>query len=215
MLKNNFVYNALIFVTEKKMIFKESQNSLECFLKSRLNNSEFPESLRALEFAEEKHKGQLRKPKELGIPYITHPMTMASHALAMGINDDVLIAAVLLHDVAEDCGVQPENLPVGREAQEIVRLVTKPKNDFSENEYYDAIAENPKACFVKCVDRCNNVSGMALGFSPEKVRQYIEETETYYPKLLNVLKEIPEYSNAAWLLGYQIGSLLETAKKIC
>ena len=145
MLKNNFVYNALIFVTEKKMIFKESQNSLDCFLKSRLNNNEFPESLRALEFAEEKHEGQLRKPKELGIPYITHPMTMASQALAMGINDDILIAAILLHDVAEDCGVQPENLPVCREAQEIVRLVTKPKNDFSENEYYDAIAENPKA----------------------------------------------------------------------
>lgn len=202
------MYNALIFVTEKKMIFKESQNSLECFLKSRLNNSEFPESLRALEFAEEKHEGQFRKPKELGIPYITR------QALAMGINDDILIAAVLLHDVAEDCGVQPENLPVCREAQEIVRLVTKPKNDFSENEYYDAIAKNPKACFVKCVDRCNNVSGMAIGFSPEKIRQYIEETETYYPKLLNVLKEIPEYTNAAWLLGYQIGSLLETAKKI-
>ena len=55
---------------------------------------------------------------------------------------------------------------------------------------------------------------MATGFSTEKIRQYIEETETYYPELLNVLKGIPRYSSAAWFLSYQIGTLLETAKKL-
>lgn len=196
------------------MIFQNSQQTLECFLKNKLNAACFPESLRALDFAKEKHTGQFRKPKELGIPYINHPITMACHALAMGINNDALIAAILLHDVTEDCGVLPENLPVCEEAQTIVRLVTKPKTVFSEKEYYAAIAKNPDASFVKCIDKCNNVSGMATGFSTEKILQYIEETETYYPELLNVLKEIPEYGNIAWLLSYQIGSLLKTAKKL-
>lgn len=196
------------------MIFQNSQKTLECFLKNKLEDSCFPESLRALKFAKEKHTGQFRKPEKLGIPYINHPMTMACHALAMGTDNDVLIAAILLHDVSEDCEVLPENLPVCMEVQEIVRLVTKPKTVFSEKEYYAAIAKNPEASFVKCIDRCNNVSGMATGFSTEKIRQYIEETETYYPELLNVLKGIPRYSSAAWLLSYQIGTLLETAKKL-
>ena len=98
--------------------------------------------------------------------------------------------------------------------QEIVKLVTKPKHGFSESAYYAAIAKNPKACMVKCIDRCNNVSGMAIGFAVERMQDYIEETEKYYPVLLKVIKGVPEYNNAAWLLSYQIRSLLLTAKRI-
>ena len=70
------------------------------------------------------------------------------------------------------------------------------------------------ACLVKCIDRCNNVSGMALGFTPSRMREYIAETEKWYPGLLQVVKETPKYNDAAWLLSYQIRSLLQTAKKI-
>ena len=132
----------------------------------------------------------------------------------MGLEEDTLLAALLLHDVCEDCGVAPANLPVSQEVQEIVALVTKPKPFLSESRYYAAIVENPKASLVKCIDRCNNLSGMAMGFSIEQIQDYIEETEKYYPKLLRVVKEQPEYNNAAWLLSYQIRSLLNTAKRI-
>ena len=98
--------------------------------------------------------------------------------------------------------------------QEIVALVTKPKPLLSESQYYAAIRENPKAALVKCIDRCNNLSGMAIGFSAERIQDYIDETEKYYPELLRVIKVQPEYNNAAWLLSYQIRSLLNTAKRI-
>ena len=42
----------------------------------------------------------------------------------------------------------------------------------------------------------------------------IEETEKYYPTLLRVIKEEPEYNNAAWLLSYQIRSLAQMARRI-
>ena len=58
------------------------------------------------------------------------------------------------------------------------------------------------------------VSGMALGFSPEKIREYVEETETWYPALLKRIKAEPGYNNAAFLLTYQLRSLLQTAKRI-
>ena len=193
-----------------------NEEHMSSYLKGKLNIRDYPNANRALSFAREKHDGQKRTPRELNIPYIVHPLTMTCHALAMGLEDDVLLAAILLHDVCEDCDVAPEELPVCSEAQEIVRLVTKPKDraKFSEEAYYNAILDNPKACLVKCIDRCNNVSGMALGFKPEKIRKYIRETEEWYPQLLRAVKVVPEYNNAAWLLSYQIRSILQTAKRI-
>lgn len=55
----------------------------------------------ALAFAAEKHAGQLRKGTR--IPYISHPLAVASLVLEHGGGEDEAIAA-LLHDVPEDCG---------------------------------------------------------------------------------------------------------------
>ena len=58
---------------------------------------------KALAFAAEKHAGQKRKGTK--IPYIYHPMAVASLVLEYGGGEDEAIAA-LLHDVAEDAGGQ-------------------------------------------------------------------------------------------------------------
>ena len=58
---------------------------------------------KALAYAAEKHAGQKRKGTR--IPYISHPMAVASLVLEYGGSEDEVIAA-LLHDVAEDCGGQ-------------------------------------------------------------------------------------------------------------
>ena len=190
------------------------EEHMSAYLKGRLNEERFPEASTALRYAKEKHAGQLRKPKEAGIPYIIHPLTLACHALAMGLEEDFLLASLLLHDVSEDCGVKPEELPFTPEVQRVIALVTKPPKPYSEAVYYAAIAENPMACMVKCIDRCNNLSEMSKGFSREKIAEYVKETETYYPALLKIIKGCPAYNNAAWLLSYQIRSLLSMAKRI-
>jgi (p)ppGpp synthase/HD superfamily hydrolase len=58
---------------------------------------------KALAYAAEKHAGQKRKGSR--IPYISHPLAVASLVLEYGGGEDEVIAA-LLHDVAEDCGGQ-------------------------------------------------------------------------------------------------------------
>ena len=45
-------------------------------------------------------------------------------------------------------------------------------------------------------------------------RHLISETEKYYPELLQVVKDTPEYNNAAWLLKYQIESMLDIYKRL-
>ena len=190
------------------------EDHMSAFLKGKLDPYRFPEATKALHFAKEKHAGSYRSPKEAKIPYINHPLTMVCHALAMGIEDDILLAALLLHDVTEECKVPPLELPVCDDVQDIVALVSKPEKNYNAKKYFDAIAGEPKACLVKCIDRCNNLSTMAMAFSPTKMKEYIQETEEWYPRLLRIVKEQPEYNNAAWLLQYQIKSLLETAKRI-
>ncbi len=189
------------------------ENHMSAYLKGKLASGGFPEAQKALSYAKEKHKNSRPRKGPGNVPYIAHPLTMACHALAMGLDDDVLLAALLLHDVAEECGVPPSEMPVCREVQDIVALVSKPAGGYDADKYFDAISENPKACMVKCIDRCNNLSTMAGGFTAEKRKEYILETEKRYPRLLRIIKEQPEYNNAAWLLQYQIKSLLETAKK--
>ncbi len=55
---------------------------------------------------------------------------------------------------------------------------------------------------------------MPTGMSGAKIAQYVRQTEEYYPELLSLVKACPEYNNAAWLLEYQIRSLLTMAKRI-
>ena len=145
---------------------------------------------------------------------------MACHALSMGINEDEIIAAILLHDVVEDIeGVTLEDLPVNEEARELVRLMTKDKSKGSHDpemldKYYAGLASNPKAALIKCIDKCNNMTTMSWGLSRKRKFQQIEEVDKYFPKLLKVVKDTPEYNNAAWLLKYQIESMLDIYKRL-
>ena len=67
---------------------------------------------------------------------------------------------------------------------------------------------------VKLLDRCNNVSGMAAGFSKEKLVAYIRETEQYiYPLLHQAKNEYPMYSNQIFLIKYHMTSVIEAVKR--
>ena len=82
-----------------------------------------PETLRTLSFAKEKHAGQYRK-GDGSVPYIVQPLNLACHALEMGIYDDAVIVAALLHDVCEDCDIAPDKLPVSETVRRAVSLLT-------------------------------------------------------------------------------------------
>lgn len=80
--------------------------------------------------------------------------------------------------------------------------------------YYANIQKNPLAALIKCIDRCNNLACMADGFPKKKMKTYVVQTEQYVLPLLDVIKEVPEYNSAAWLLRYQIITLLEAFKRL-
>ncbi len=78
---------------------------------------------RAYEFSERAHTGQFRKSGE---PYIQHPLATAWQLCEMRL-DSRAIAAALLHDVPEDCGVPLDEIRAefGEEVAHLVDGVTK------------------------------------------------------------------------------------------
>ncbi|MBQ2510257.1 MAG: hypothetical protein II529_05490, partial [Erysipelotrichaceae bacterium] len=145
-------------------------------------------------------------------------LNMACHCFAMNIHEDVIVAACLLHDVIEDCGYSEEDLPVSKECRKMVSLMSHEKDDSRRDqimtEYYAGLASEPKAALIKCIDRCNNLTTMSWGLSRERIYRMISETEKFVYPLLQVIKNEPEYSNASWLLQYQIKSMLDIYKRL-
>ena len=170
----------------------------------------------ALSFMRRAHRGQLREGTP--VPYEVHPLTMACHALNMGLVNDDVLAACLLHDVVEDTDAKLDELPVGEKVRKAVRLLSY--NTYDERRpdldevYYGNIAGNSLACLVKCLDRCNNLSGAADGFGKERMEAFIRLTETYVLPLLDRVSSVFEWKSAAWLLRYQMVSMLETMKRL-
>lgn len=200
-----------------------NEEKMYTYLKGFAMGRGWSETMQALNYARKLHKGQARKSGEA---YIIHPLTMACQAVSMGVNDDNIVAAILLHDVVEDCDVSVNDLPVNKEVKEAVNLLTYVKPEkykerdgegpsilVVKNNYYDAISKNRIASIAKLFDRCHNVSSMAGVFTKEKLDDYIEETETFVLPLIRKAKEeFPEYQNVLFVLKYHIISVLEAIK---
>ncbi len=194
---------------------KSSFNSekMYTYIRGFANGAHMTDTLKALSYAREKHSGQLRKSGE---PYFVHPLTMACNAISIGIREDTVIATILLHDVCEDCGVDPALLPVSDTVQHSVELLTfsvmeGETKEIAKNRYYNMIQQDRAATLTKLIDRCHNVSSMAGTFSKEKLKAYIEETRQYVLPLLRKAKNLyPEDSDILFVLKYHITSVVDS-----
>ena len=92
-------------------------------LSSYLAENQVQSVLKAYEFAEQCHKGQLR---QSGEPYITHPLAVAIILADMHLDHEGLMAA-LLHDVLEDTHINKKELidHFGSTVAELVDGVSK------------------------------------------------------------------------------------------
>ncbi len=149
---------------------------------------------RAYDFAAEAHKGQLRK---TGDPYIEHPLQVAL-ILARVQLDASSLAAALLHDVPENCGIAIAELEAkfGPEVAKLVDGVTRlgkiswrapgdsqARHQQAENlrKMLVAMAEDLPVVFIKLADRLHNME--TLGPLPREMQRRIaqETLEIYAP----------------------------------
>ena len=135
----------------------------------------------ALELAYQLHDGQKRR---TGGPAIHHPLRVALKLYALGVRDQYILAAALLHDVLEDCAdkLNPKSLArfhaQGARTVGIVHHLTKHDPENPES-YFRRIANCWQASLIKLADRADNLATMNGAFTPERAREYVEETKRY------------------------------------
>lgn len=197
------------------------------FIKGYAIAKEMRNTIIALSVAIKYHDGQFRK--KSGEPYIIHPLTVAWYLIKLGIDDDVIIAAALLHDVVEDCGLPNKGLELvekfnlDQEVLDIVQLLSKdpvpkdtpPEVKFElEKLYYKNLYDFPKALIVKPSDRIHNCSTLDC-FTIEKMKKYVFETKEFVYALCNHGKSYyPEYSNALTIMKYLLVSINESVASL-
>ncbi len=122
---------------------------------------------KAFDLAYQHHLGQKRKG---GLPYITHPVSVAKMLKEAGYGDNVL-AAGLLHDVLEDTGCEVEEMEkaVGAKITRVVIEVTDkdktvPWRKRKENYLEMLNAASPEALAVSCADKVHNVESLIEGY---------------------------------------------------
>jgi GTP pyrophosphokinase len=138
---------------------------------------------RAFDFAEESHRGQVRKSGE---PFIRHPLGVAHILADMGMDTTTLVSA-LLHDVVEDTDLSLEKIEseFGDEVGAIVDGLTKldrieyrtREQEQAENvrKMIVAMARDIRVLIIKLADRLHNMR--TLG-SLTRTRQEEKATET-------------------------------------
>lgn len=192
-------------------------DKMYAYIKAFCEGAGFNESLKALQFAREKHKEQTRKN---GVPYIIHPLSMACYAIALKIKDDNIIATILLHDVPEDCGVEVDNLPVndvikrGVKYMTVKKLPTDRDKMETKRRYFNQLLESKEALICKAIDRYNNLADMPFGLSADAIGKNIAETEVLLLPVLKIAKEQwTDISSVLFILRTNIRSMNNILKK--
>ena len=149
----------------------------------------------AYEFAAQSHAGQKRL---TGDPYIVHPLDAAMTVAGLQM-DGAAVAAALLHDVQEDCGVPNDEL-ARRFGPDVAKLVDgstkldkiawrapdeRPGDQSLQAEslrkMFVAMAEDPRVVIIKLADRLHNMRTLDAKPPEKRVRTAQETMEIYAP----------------------------------
>jgi (p)ppGpp synthase/HD superfamily hydrolase len=156
----------------------------------------------ALALAIEAHQGQIRKSTQ--IPYISHPLAVASIALEFGASEDQAIAA-LLHDTIEDGGRKYEEVILvqfGQYVHDLVQGCTDGTPDHSgqkapwierKTAYLKHLQEaSDEVLLVSCSDKLHNARAIVSDLINEgpsvfdRFSSTPEQTLWYYRQLATI-----------------------------
>ncbi len=150
--------------------------------------------------AAKSHAGQDRE-GDNALPYLTHPIEVLMRLrMQGGVRDLDVLCAALLHDVVEECGVQPSRIEqeFGQRVASLVRELTRTEPTPEQAQGLDADAlwklradmllqdiagMGPDAMTVKLADRISNVLGALETKRGRKLDRYVRQTR----KILRVI----------------------------
>lgn len=157
-----------------------------------INNNELITN-KALEFAREKHKGQMRK-NNTPVEYITHPINVANLVKKYAnnaVNIDDLVSSAYLHDTLEDTNTTYEELicNFGNIISNLVKELTNNdvlKKEMGKTKYLSMKMANMSedALIIKLCDRLDNVSSL-YDTNKAFIDKYLRETISILNYIIN------------------------------
>lgn len=167
--------------------------------------------IRAIEYAAERHSGQIRKGNTKS-PYINHPIKVVSLLLRFHEDDSKLLSAAALHDVIEDTAKGEEETrklekiieeQFGSKVLRIVQEVSDDKQLPFKERKKKQIEDTPylsnEAKKIKIADKICNITDLKadppVGWSKERKITYIEWAGKVIQGAGGVNKALEKYFN--------------------
>ena len=167
--------------------------------------------LQALEFAASKHSNQRRK-DPAQTPYINHPIAVANILLSeVGIADENVLIAALLHDTVEDTDTTLEEIErrFGTAVRDVVDEVTDDKTLAKavrkQQQIEHAGGLSNRAKLVKLADKTANlrdiVKATPEGWSTARVDEYLEWGKTVVEQMKGTHAPLETLFDEAYAAG--------------
>lgn len=173
----------------------------------------FTDASRAMEFAEQYHRGVR---KDGVTAEFAHQVAIVSYLRSLLPHltyPQETLTAAFLHDVREDYDVADEEVRdrFGPRVADAVDAVTKTFRGVRRDDValFERIGADPVASVLKLADRGHNQNSMVGVFTPARMADYITETqELFLPMIKRARRAFPEqepaYENAKLLLVSQM-----------
>lgn len=185
-----------LFKFKKDANYSEIYDELIKECKKVFNEKEIVLIKKAYLVARDLHKGQKRNSGE---PYIIHPVYVAYILLTeMNLHDANSIAAALLHDTREDCGITYEYLVkhFNNDVANLVEGVTKMKNlnfntkeekeEFNNYLLLKHILQDYRVIYIKLADRLHNMRTLDYKSEVKRREKSAESLRIFAPLATHV-----------------------------
>lgn len=195
---------------------EESYDKTFYFIKGFAVGKSMSNTLKALPLAKEYYKDLTRKS---GDSFIIHPLRVCSYLISLKIDDDIICAAALLHEIIKKCHLPFNGIEIvtkyhiDNSVLELIRLVSNSEN-YPLDLYYDSLKQNPKAMLLKLSNRAHTCTTL-IDFSTDEFKSYVEECEKYiYPLCEYGINHYPKYAYSIQVMHYHISSLCNIVKSL-
>jgi len=198
------------------MTTQQSHDKLLTHFRGYLIGRDYYDAQVALTIMMDAMEGVMRKDNVT--PAWAHPVFVANKCRTLAIPKEIeqdLLVVALLHDVLEDSVAHSSELRESVKDENVthVETLTK-KKGMSTSTYYAGISHVIPA-IAKGADRWNNLSTMVGVFSPEKIKDYIVESEEHVlPMLKRSKRHNPRFEAVFEGLKSDITIQLEFAKAV-
>jgi GTP diphosphokinase / guanosine-3',5'-bis(diphosphate) 3'-diphosphatase len=165
--------------------------------------------IKALAFSAGKHRDQ-RQDDAAASPYINHPIALANLLIEVGVTDNKVICAALLHDTLEDTATTYAELKAhfGKKISDTVLAVSDDKSlsDAERRRIQIAHAKtaNKRAKLVKLADKTCNLRDIIhsppVGWNMKRKRDYFDWAKAVVDEMRGVNKKLEKAFDKAYAL---------------